>query len=72
MNKLLKHLTNAPVAIALAFLLVGAPAAPVVHGLPSSGVVYADAPPAPPSMLAPINCGSNLRWLPPQCVTTLV
>ena len=49
-EKLLKHLTNAPVAVALAFLLVGAPAAPVVHGLPSSGVVYADAPPAPPSI----------------------
>ena len=68
-EKLLKHLTNAPVAVALAFLLVGAPAAPVVHGLPSSGVVYADAPPAPPSMSAPINCGT-LRWLPPQCTST--
>ena len=37
MKKLLKLLMNAPVAIALAFLLVGAPAAPVAQMLPSSG-----------------------------------
>ena len=48
MNKILKHLTNVPVAIALAFLLVGAPAVPGVHGLPSSGVAHAAPPPAPP------------------------
>ena len=41
MMKLLKHLTNAPVAVALAFLLVGAPAAPVAKMLPSSGVARA-------------------------------
>ena len=40
-EKLLKHLTNAPVAVALAFLLVGAPAAPVAKMLPSSGVAMA-------------------------------
>ena len=37
MKKLLKLLTNAPVAVALAFLLVGAPAAPMTQMLPSSG-----------------------------------
>lgn len=41
MLKLLKHLTNAPVAVALAFLLVGAPAAPVAKMLPSSGEALA-------------------------------
>ena len=47
-EKLLKHLTNAPVAVALAFLLVGAPAAPVAKMLPSSGDVYAsDRPDCP-------------------------
>lgn len=35
--KLFEHLMNAPVGIALAFLLVGAPAAPVAELLPSSG-----------------------------------
>ena len=43
LNKLLKHLTN--VAVALAFLLVDAPAAPVAKMLPSSGVAMAVAPP---------------------------
>ena len=37
MKKLLKHLTNVPVAIALAFLLVGAPGAPMAKMLPSFG-----------------------------------
>lgn len=37
MKKLLKLLMNAPVAIALAFLLVGAPSAPMAKMLPSSG-----------------------------------
>ena len=37
MKKLLRHLTNAPVAVALAFLLVGAPSAPMAKMLPSSG-----------------------------------
>ena len=41
-EKLLKHLTNAPVAVALAFLLVGAPAAPVAKMLPSSGDAVAE------------------------------
>ena len=35
--KLFEHLMNAPVGIALAFLLVGAPAAPVAKLLPGSG-----------------------------------
>ena len=35
--KLLRHLTNTPVAIALAFLLVGTPAGPMAKTLPSSG-----------------------------------
>ena len=45
MKKLLRHLTNAPVAVALAFLLVGAPSAPVVNVVPdtSVGVAYANA-----------------------------
>ena len=43
MNKLLKHLTNAPVAIALAFLLVGAPAAPVAQMSPDTSVGVAHA-----------------------------
>ncbi len=41
MKKLLRHLTNAPVAIALAFLLVGAPTAPMAKMLP--GVDIAEA-----------------------------
>jgi len=45
--KLLKHLTNAPIAVALAFLLVGAPAAPVANDVPSSGDVHAAAIVAP-------------------------
>ena len=45
MKKLLKLLTNAPVAIALAFLLVGAPSAPMAKMmLPSSGEAMAGAP----------------------------
>ena len=48
LKKVLRHLTNAPVAVALAFLLVGAPAAPVTQGVPSSGVAYAMPPEAPP------------------------
>ena len=44
MKKLLKHLTNVPVAVALAFLLVGAPAAPMAKMLPSSGYAMAHAP----------------------------
>ena len=40
-EKLLKHLTNAPVAVALAFLLVGAPAAPVAKMLPEMGEAQA-------------------------------
>ena len=47
-EKLLKHLTNAPVAVALGFLLVGAPAAPVAKMLPSSGEAMAVAPPTNP------------------------
>ena len=43
LNKLLKHLTNAPVAIALAFLLVGAPAAPVAQMSPDTSVGVAHA-----------------------------
>ena len=49
MMKLLKHLTNAPVAVALAFLLVGAPAAPVANVVPSSGDVHAATMVAPMS-----------------------
>lgn len=41
MEKLLKHLTNAPVAIALAFLLVGSPAAPVAKMLTGLGTAEA-------------------------------
>lgn len=59
MAKLLRHLTNAPVAIALAFLLVGA--APVAKMLPSSGDAMATGcggqmgaggmgPPTPPDL----------------------
>ena len=42
MKKLLRHLTNAPVAVALAFLLVGAPSAPVGKMMPSSGEAMAN------------------------------
>ena len=45
MKKLLRHLMNAPVAVALAFLLVGAPSAPMAKMLPSSGEAMAAAPP---------------------------
>ena len=41
MKELLRHLTNAPVAVALAFLLVGAPAAPVAKMMPSCGSAMA-------------------------------
>ena len=41
MKKLLRHLTNAPVAVALAFLLVGAPSAPMANMMPSSGEALA-------------------------------
>ena len=41
MKKLLRHLTNTPVAVALAFLLVGAPSAPMAKMLPSSGEAQA-------------------------------
>lgn len=37
LKKVLRHLTNTPVAVALAFLLVGAPSAPVGEMMPSSG-----------------------------------
>ena len=36
MKKLLRHLTNTPVAVVLAFLLVGAPGAPMADWMPSS------------------------------------
>lgn len=36
MGKILKHFTNAPVAAALATLLIGAPSTPVPKFLPSS------------------------------------
>ena len=39
--KLLQYLMTPPVALALAFLIVGAPAAPVGQALPSSGLAYA-------------------------------
>ena len=64
MKKLLRHLTNAPVAVALAFLLVGAPAAPVTQGVPSSGVAYAMPPEAPPG-----TCNGD-RSDPPECYQT--
>ena len=41
MKKLLRHLTNAPIAVALAFLLVGAPSAPMADLAPSSGDAHA-------------------------------
>ena len=41
MKKPLKHLTNMPVAIALAFLLVGSPAAPVAKMLSDLGAAEA-------------------------------
>lgn len=41
MKKLLMHLTNAPIAVALAFLLVGAPSAPMAKMMPSSGDAFA-------------------------------
>ena len=41
MGKILKHFTNAPVAAALAILLIGAPSAPVPKFLPSSGPALA-------------------------------
>ena len=59
MKKLLRHLTKAPVAVALAFLLVGAPSAPVANMMPSSGEALAYgcggemggvAPPGPPDL----------------------
>ena len=49
MKKLLKLLMNAPVAIALAFLLVGAPGAPMAKMLPSSGEAVANVPVPPGS-----------------------
>ena len=60
---LLKHLMNAPVAIALAFLLVGIPAAPVAELLPTSGDVAAYDPldPAGPNYDP---CGSGLGQRP--------
>ena len=42
--KLLRHLTNTPVAIALAFLLVGAPGAPMAKFMPSSSEAHAIGP----------------------------
>ena len=50
MKKLLKLLTNAPVAIALAFLLVGAPSAPMVKMVPDASVGVAH---------AAAECGTN-------------
>lgn len=41
LTKLLRHLTNTPVAIALAFLLVGAPGAPIAKFIPSSSEAHA-------------------------------
>ena len=41
MKKLLRHLTNTPAVVALAFLLVGAPSAPIADWLPSSGEAVA-------------------------------
>lgn len=65
LKKVLRHLTNAPIAVALAFLLVGAPAAPVTQGVPSSGVAYAMPPEAPP----PGTCNGG-RDDPPECYQT--
>lgn len=56
--KLLKHLTNAPVAVALAFLLVGAPAAPVASMLPGIGTAAAFDPNGPAH---PKGCGSTIQ-----------
>lgn len=67
MRKLLMHLTNAPVAVALAFLLVGAPAAPVTYGVPSSGLAYADAPPMPPPGLC-----NGQGPIPPECYQAIL
>ena len=44
MKKLLRHFTNTPVAVALAFLLVGAPSAPMADWMPSSGEALAYVP----------------------------
>ena len=41
MANMLKHFTNTPVAVALAFLLIGAPTAPVTKMLPSFGTALA-------------------------------
>ena len=64
MKKLLRHLTNVPVAVALAFLLVGAPSAPMVDWMPSSGDAMATGPGATGN--APNTGGSS------GCQTTIV
>ena len=52
LQELLSHLTNVPVAIALGFLLVGAPSAPMAKMMPSSG-----------QAMAIVGCG--IDWHPP-------
>lgn len=65
--KLLRHLTNVPVAIALAFLIVGAPAAPVAEGLlPTSGNVYAS-PTRPSDEWRRDNCDGPGGPMHPDC-----
>ena len=62
-ENLLKHLKYTPVALVLAFVAVGSPAAP---GTKLLGLGAAHA--MPPAQ-APINC-ADLPWLPPACVAT--